>query len=268
MSVLDDASNRSLAGSAFIQANKETYDAVKDMLDLMGLPDAPRSAHLYMENSDRLYLEKEGVAVVLVYDHGTTAFNRAAAGLGLAERKSSPVFLAAQVKTDLVLQPLFAMDLTPRCRFEIVPGIPRVSVTPEGMKNHADRLAKEGISFINPHPEIMGEIRAPNGERHLVAANRRRVGLSDKSFLPGVGAPMQEETYGELGAALGRAFESGERQKIQTVFAHFARINALPDDHPDKILHTPWVEVGHRSTELQHAAFVATTLYTGFRQGP
>lgn len=267
MSYTDDAFNRTFLGSVYLQADKETYDAVKSILDRINLKDAPDGAHLYMPNSGRLFLEEEGLAVVIVYDHGTTALNRAAAGLGLAERKSSPVFLAAQVKTDLLLQPLFEMDL-PGCRLEIVPGIPRATVTPEDMKNHADRLAKEGISFINPHPEIMGEIRAPNGERHLVVSNRRRVGLSDKSFLPGAGDPIQEETYGELRTAFSLAFKSGERQKIQAVFAHCARINALPDDHPDKILHTPWVEVGHRSTEREHAAFVATTLYTGLRQGP
>lgn len=267
MSVFDDASNRSLAGSAFIQVDKETYDAVKDILDLMGLPDAPDGAHLYMPNSDRIYLEKEGLAVVFVYDRGTSVLNRAAAGLGLAERKSSNVFLAAQAKTDLVLQPVFAMDL-PGCRLEIVPGVPRASVTAEDMKRHEDLLDKEGMRFINPHPEIMGEIRASNGDRHLVAANRRRVGLSDKSFLPGAGDPIQEETYGELRTAFSLAFKSGERQKIQAVFAHCARINALSEDHPDKILHTPWVEVGRHSTEREHAAFVATTLYTGLRQGP
>ncbi len=267
MSFMDDVNNGGLLGSVFIQTNEKTYHAVKDVLDLMGLPDAPYSAHLHMPNSNRVYLSEEGLVVTLVHNH-PGMFNLAASKLGFAEPKPSPVFLAAQVRTDLILQPLFAADLTGQCRLEIVPGIPQAAVTAEDMKHHADLLHAEGIRLISPHPEVMGEIRAPDGGRHLVVGNRRRVGMDDKSLLPGAGDPVQEEIYGGLRAAFSRAFENKDPEKVQAVLAYCAQINALPASHPDKILHTPWTEADRQGTERQQAVSASAAHYAHLRHRP
>lgn len=261
---MDDVNNRGLAGSVFIQADGDAYEAAKSVLELMNLPDAPENAHLSMPNSNRIYLNDAGLVLSFVYDH-RSVFNRVASWTGLAEPESTPVFLASQIKTDLVLQPIFTKRLSDRCWMEIVPGIPKATVTPEDMKHYAGLLDAEGIRFINPHAEIMGEIRHPNGGRHLVVSNRRRIGLKDKSFLPGKGSPIQSEIYGELAVAFERAFENKDPAKVQAVLAYCERINALPEGHPGKILYTPWSAAGRHNTVREQEVHAVASQYAHLR---
>lgn len=238
---LAEIDEQSLAASAFIAVGEQEFYQCKEIFNLMGLPIPQFGGYYPQPNSDRFYNTKGGWVGTMVYQRRNPLMV-GAERIGLIKKAKAPVFDAAFVATDDVLQPLLRVTFK-NLVFEINAGVKGVSRDGEKRIRTLQRnLKQNGLFLVNNHPESLGVLPdADEGEDLTLLRNRRAFIIKNPSLIHEDTA-RQDRIFGELRTDFADALQSGRQERFKAVFAKCARIVALPSEDPRRILRPYWAE--------------------------
>lgn len=261
MGLLDEIDAQTFRSSVFIGADEEAYHASKDILGLLGVEDAQNGAYFSRENSDRIYLP-EGLVLTALYNR-PNLLRVAAAKLGLTSTAPAPIFDAAKIERDEIIQPLATIEASERCVFEINAGVEDVSENAEKyVRDIATTLRGNGVRLLNHDPENIGVVQDPEEDEPLILVRNRRAVIA-KDIEKAQSAPVrQTRIFGSLTEAFADAIASASNEQVMKVRRECARINALSTEDPQRILSAYWTnENTMRRTLRQQEIFAAARNY-------
>ncbi len=239
---LEEIENNSLAASAYDVGGKEAFFSCKAAFNVFGLPIPKYGAHLPYPNSHRFYLTDYGLVGGLVL-RKLNPLHVVAERLGLIDTATSPVFDAAFVETDDVLQPLLQVRLSKNAWLEINAGISSITHKETGhVQAVKHNLEEQGLVLLKESYQAVGQIPdAEGGGRWIGLKNRRGFIVKDRTLI-------QEETvrldriHGELRHDFTQAWKSQSRDQFEWVLKKCAQIVAMPINHPRRVLSAYWAE--------------------------
>lgn len=250
-----DPNDRTLLSSVFISADEDAYRQAKDVLDILRLPNPEEGEFFSGANADRIYLNTHGLIFSFVYRRPTLG-GVLSSLFGRLSTPASPVFHARTIVDERILQPLYQVDLSPRCCLEIIPGVEHVGTDLETVKSIAQELKEKKIKF-DPQREFVGVVRTPDDEEDLVVVtNRRAIRTADADAGSG-DAGRQDKTYRSLREQMHSAFTAANGTGVENAMAECARIVALNTQDPARILNPHWKSPGidsERSHSIRKAA--------------
>jgi hypothetical protein len=255
MAIPADPNDLSLLSSVFISADEEAYERARDVLEPLGLPNPEDGEFFSGMNADRIHLTANGIVMSFVYRRPTLG-GMISNLFGRAAKPAAPVFEARTVVDDQILQPLFQLDLSPRCCLEIVPGVDHVGADTDTVRSIAQELKTKKIR-LDEKREFVGVVRTPDHEEDLiVVANRRAIQVVANDAGSG-DAGRQEKIYGALREQMQEAFKASSGAAMSKVMMECAKIVSLNASDPNRILNPYWKNASpdtERGRAIQQAA--------------
>lgn len=250
MGLLDEIDARTFRSAIFTGTDLKSYNASEEVMKMLGLPNPKEGAHYHRDNSNRIYLPQGLVVTALL--RRPLLIHRAAQKIGLIKEAPAPIFNAAFVERDDILQPLLTIPVSDRCIIEINAGVPAVEV--DGHK-HLRRLSKkfeaQGMRVLDRHPETVGALPDPEEEEPVVLfRNRRALALEDMVKAQGE-AVRQGRILGELQEIFADAARSADNASFHKAYKFCERIVALPQGDRNRILDPYWTRTSPDDTERQ-----------------
>lgn len=233
--------------------DEKSYQLAREWWQATGLPNPEASVNpepLQSAESSQYLYNEDGMSVFLNPLGLSIHFRSKSFGKGA-------VYKGYMVEDGNILQPLAQFQAGKTSLIEVLPGIERPGTKNSVLNALSSRMARHGLAFQDKHEGYVG-ILPGVGRGKVVVANRSKVkvksGKNNDSALP---ISTQTKIFGGLADEMSAALNSGSQASIRSIFGECAKITALEDSHPDKILRASWTNesvLGPKQSDIVKAA--------------